>query len=115
MTATPNLVGGVNVTPPVPPKGEQGTKDTLQAAREAVGETSTQLEQPSDPAPAALVSCAPDGSSLIPLEQPGECGHITDNRIPRRCIRGPHPDHPNGHVYIAANGSHVDDKHHGAS
>jgi len=31
------------------------------------------------------------------------------------CEAEPHPEHPNGHVYVSQTGSHVADRHAGAS
>jgi hypothetical protein len=31
------------------------------------------------------------------------------------CESAPHPQHPNGHVYVSHDGSHVADRHGGAS
>lgn len=31
------------------------------------------------------------------------------------CESEPHPQHPNGHVYVSHAGSHVSDRHRGAS
>ena len=40
------------------------------------------------------------------------CGHQRGTLV---CESQPHPDHPNGHVYVSDAGSHVADRHGGAS
>lgn len=94
-------VGGVNATPPVPSiAGDQGAKGTLQSRV--------------FPDSSAGDTCASDGI-LLPLEDPEPCGHIIEIGKGMVCIRGLHPGNPRGHVYVSSNGSHVLDKHQGAS
>jgi len=40
------------------------------------------------------------------------CGHQRGVLV---CESEPHPEHPNGHVYVSQTGSHVADRHAGAS
>lgn len=98
MTTPLTTVGGVNATPPVPSMaGEPGSEGHPKAATLSAGD-----------------SCAPDGI-LLPLEDPEPCGHIIEIGKGMVCIRGLHPGNPRGHVYVSSNGSHVLDKHQGAS
>lgn len=55
------------------------------------------------------------GLDFLADESEAPCGHRRAVGAGMICSRGAHPENPDGHVYVADNGSHVPDRHEGAS
>jgi len=109
-------VGGVNVTGAVAdlPSGTRA-KDTPMAVLLRAAGASVERPTTGPHGSRAPESCAPDGPQRprLRLVEPPPCGHLGD--FTHMHCAAP-ADHPEGlHYYVASNGSHVNDKHGGAS
>lgn len=90
----PACVGGVNDTPSdlFTADGNEGTTTGPAASDADSG------------------SCSPDTTPHLAVVPGPRCGVVGDNGH-WLCYRPQHPANPNGHVYVADNGSHVPDRH----